>query len=166
MSLVVPRGALVLAAALLAAGCKNVATVAGIATGSASGAATGNPAIGIAVGIGVSAGADFLGAYLARVRAGAEQDVIAETAGRLPVGGEAPWAIHHTIPIGNEHGELRVMDIITTPIALCKEVVFSVITGTGPAAPREHYCVNVCRDPQRWKWATAEPAVARWGMLQ
>jgi hypothetical protein len=166
MNIAPSRAALVLAAVLLAAGCENVATIAGVASGSASGAATGNPAIGFAVGIGVSAGANFLGRYVARVRAGAEQDVIAETAGRLPVGGEAPWAVHHTIPIGNEHGVLRVIDFITTPIAVCKEVVFSVNGGSDPTAARERYGVDVCRDPQGWKWATAEPAVARWGLLQ
>ena len=41
-------------------------------------------------------------------RQGAEQDAIAQAAGELPVGGEAEWKIEHTIPIGNEHGRLRV----------------------------------------------------------
>lgn len=154
--------ALLLAVAILLGGCKDFATIAGIATGSATGAATGNPAIALAVGIGVSAGGNFLAGYIARVRAGAEQDVIAATAGALPVGGSASWAIHHTIPIGNERGDLEVVDLITTPIAVCKRVVFSVKDG----AARELYAVDVCRDPRRWKWATAEPAVPRWGFLQ
>ncbi len=151
--------------AVLLAGCHDISTIAGIASGSATGAATGNPAIGFAVGIGVSAGGNFLVTYISRVRAGAEQDVIAQTAGALPVGGEAPWAIHHTIPIGNEHGDLRVLDVITTPIAVCKDVTFSVIDGHRPTSPRQNYLVSVCRDPKGWKWGTAEPAVSRWGLL-
>lgn len=160
------RGAALLAvAAVLLGGCKDFGTIAGVASGAATGAATGSPAIGIAVGIGVSAGGNFLVRYIARVRAGAEQDVIAETAGALPVGGAAAWAIHHTIPIDNEHGELRVIDAIDTPLALCKEVVFSVDDG-GARGPRSWYAVDVCRDPKGWKWATAEFAVERWGSLQ
>jgi hypothetical protein len=153
-----------LAVSVLLGGCKGVPTIAGIASGSATAAATGSPAIGIAVGIGVSAGGNFLVRYIARVRADAEQDVIAKTAGVLPPGGEGAWAIHHTIPIGNEHGKLWVIDDINTPIAICKEVVFSVIDGAN--APQSWYTVSVCRDPQGWKWSTAEPAVERWGFLQ
>ncbi len=162
-----PRaGAVLLAVGLLLGGCKDFGTIAGVASGSASAAATGNPAVGIAVGIGIGAAGNFLVRYISRVRAGAEQDVIATTAGGLPVGGSAPWAIHHTIPIGNEHGELRVIDLITTPIAVCKAVIFSVADGTGRKAPRHWYQIDVCRDPQGWKWASAEPAVMRWGFLQ
>jgi hypothetical protein len=150
---------------MLLGGCHDLSTITGIAAGSATGAATGNPAVGFAVGVAVSAGADFLSNYYTRVRTGAEQDVIAEAAGVLPVGGEAPWAIHHTIPIGNEHGELRVIDVMTTPIAVCKDVIISVIDGQGPTAPHQDYTVWVCRDPSGWKWATAEPAVSRWGPL-
>ncbi len=159
-------GAVLLAAGLLLGGCKDLGTIAGIASGSASAAATGNPAIGIAVGIGIGATGNFLVRYFSRVRAGAEQDVIATTAGGLPLGGSAPWAIHHTIPIGNEHGDLRVIDLINTPIAVCKTVMFSVADGSGPKAPQRWYQIDVCRDPRGWKWATAEPAVLRWGFLQ
>lgn len=163
IAMVPARGAaLLLVASILLGGCKDFGTIAGIATGSATGAATGNPAIGVAVGIGVSAGGNFLVRYIARVRTGAEQDVIAAAAGGLPVGGRARWAIHHTIPIGNEHGDLEVIDVIATPIAVCKRVVFSAVEGRA----RDLYAVDVCRDPRRWKWATAEPAVSRWGFLQ
>ena len=160
------RGVALLAVtAVVLGGCKDFGTIAGVASGAATGAAAGNVGIGIAVGIGVSAGGNFLVRYIARVRAGAEQDVIAETAGALPVGSEAAWVIHHTIPIGNERGGLRVNDAIDTPLALCKEVVLSVDDG-GAAALRSCYTVDVCRDPKGWKWATAEPAVERWGSLQ
>jgi hypothetical protein len=157
------RGAALLVIAVLLGGCKQLGTIAGIASGSSSAAATGNPAIGFAVGVGVGTATNFLVRYVSRVRAGAEQDVIATTAGALPVGGHAPWAIHHTIPIGNEHGALYVTDEITTPIAVCKEVMFSVADGD---AAQRWYRLFVCRDPKGWKWATAEPAVDRWGLLQ
>jgi len=160
------RVLLLLAVASGLSGCKDLSTVAAIASGSATSAVTGNPAIGVAVGLSVGAGGDFLVRYIARVRAGTEQDLIAETAGRLSVGGEAPWAVHHTIPIGNQHGELAVVDEFTTPIAVCKEVIFSVIAGRSANARRNHYSADVCRDPRGWKWATAEPAVERWGFLQ
>ncbi|HET6196086.1 MAG TPA: hypothetical protein VFE12_10040, partial [Acetobacteraceae bacterium] len=93
------------------------------------------------MGIGVSAGTNFLVGYVTRVRAGAEQDVIAAAAGDLPVGGAAPWAIEHTIPIGNEHGEVRVVDVLTTPVAMCKDVIVSVAgdDDADAAAPRQDY---------------------------
>lgn len=167
MSLGLPRigAAAVLGVGIVVGGCQDFSTIVGVATGSASGAATGNPAVGFAVGVGVAAGANFLVDYIARVRAGAEQDVIAQTAGALPIDGEADWAIYRTIPIGNEHGALRVIEVMTTPIAVCKQIIISVIDGDGPSAPRRSYTASVCRDPQGWQWATAEPAVARWGPL-
>jgi hypothetical protein len=154
-------------AVLLLGGCHDVATIAALASASATGAATGNPAIGLAVGIGVSAGANFLVAYVTRVRAGAEQDVIAEAAGELPAGGAAPWQIEHTIPIGNEHGQVRVVDVLTTPIAVCKDVIISVAGDDADDGSVSHqdYLASICRNAQGWKWATAEPAVARWGAL-
>ncbi len=149
-------------AALLLAGCRDIGTVAGIASGSATGAATGNPGLGLAVGVAVGTATDFVSRYYSRVQAGSEQDVIAETAGLLPVGGEAPWRIRHFIPFGNEQGTLRVVNEMNTAIAECKEVVFSVTDGKAPPA---WYSVDVCRDPKGWKWATAEPAVSRWTVI-
>ncbi len=74
----------------------------------------------------------------------------------------------------------------------CKEIVFSVDPGKpGPVPPasvppasvpstaaqpsptqvgaaqsRAFYTATVCLDGDRWKWASAEPAVERWGGLQ
>jgi hypothetical protein len=31
---------------------------------------------------------------------------------------------------------------------------------------RNFYTVNVCQDGTTWRWASAEPATARWGGLQ
>ena len=157
------RVAVALCGVVLLAGCKEIGAVAGIASGSATGAATGNPGLGIAVGVAVGTASEFVSRYYSRVQDGSEQDVIAGTAGRLPVGGEAPWRIRHFIPFGNEQGTLRVVDEIDTPIAVCKEVVFSVTEGK---APPTYYSVDVCRDPKGWKWATAEPAVSRWTVIK
>ncbi|MBV8457278.1 MAG: hypothetical protein JO122_11760 [Acetobacteraceae bacterium] len=152
-----------LGAVLLLAGCKDIGTFAGIASGSATGAATGNPGLGLAVGVAVGTATDFVSRYYSRVQAGSEQDVIAETAGRLPVGGEAQWRIRHFIPFGNEQGTLRVADEMDTAIAVCKEVVFSVTDGK---LPPPYYTVDICRDPKGWEWASAEPAVPRWTTMK
>jgi len=156
------RTAALLCAPLLLAGCKSIGEVAGIASGAASGAATGNPAIGFAVGVAVGTVGNYASNTWTRVRTGAEQDAIAQAAGAVPVGGEAPWRINHTIPIGNEHGTVRVVDQINTPIAVCRDVVFSVDDGKTPPL----YMIMICRDPKGWKWASAEPAVSRWTTFQ
>ena len=30
----------------------------------------------------------------------------------------------------------------------------------------DFYIATICRDADRWKWASAEPATERWGALQ
>ena len=81
-------------------------------------------------------------------------------------GDRRPWNIRHDIPIGNEHGEVEVTRVIATPIALCKELVFSVDSGSGDELKRAWYSTQACQNGQQWKWALAEPAVERWGSLQ
>jgi hypothetical protein len=56
--------------------------------------------------------------------------------------------------------------VIATPLASCKELVFSVDSGNGADFRREWYATQVCQNGQHWKWALAEPAVERWGSLQ
>jgi len=143
-------------------GCAAVSDVAGLAVGSGAGAATGNPAVGIAVGIGVRAGVDELRRYVFRRRQQGEQDAIAEAAGAAMVGEPRAWQIRHTIPVGNAQGELAVVREYATPLATCREVVFSV-EGGGHASV---FTTSLCLQAARWKWAAAEPAVGRWGVLQ
>jgi hypothetical protein len=131
-----------------------------------AGGATGNPAVGFAVGVAVDAAASAAVRYVGRSRQQAEQDAIAQAAGELRLGEAAPWRIEHDIPIGNEHGELHVVRQIESPLAPCKEIVFSVDDGAGPDATRSWYTASICRQADRWKWASAEPAVERWGFLQ
>jgi len=152
----------VLGAVLLLGGCNSVGTAAGAVAGLASGAGTANPVVGTAVGLGTKAAVDELVIYIGRVRQNAEQEAIAEAAGRLPVGGAATWEIRHTIPIGDEHGTLRVVRAIANPLALCHEIVFTVIAGK----EQTHYVTTECLDGTHWRWALAEPATTRWGFLQ
>jgi hypothetical protein len=84
----------------------------------------------------------------------------------MDVGDRRPWKIRHDIPIGNEHGEVQVTRVIATPIALCKELIFSVDSGSGEDLKRALYTTQACQDGRQWKWALAEPAVERWGSLQ
>lgn len=154
-----------LAAALvlpLLGGCAAVPDVAGLAAGGGAGAATGNPAVGFAIGLGVRAGVDELRKYVVRRRQTGEQDAIADAAGDAPVGEQRAWQIRHTIPVGNARGELAVVREYTTPLATCREVVFTVEEDGRPSL----FTTSLCRQATRWKWAAAEPAVGRWGFLQ
>jgi hypothetical protein len=147
-------------------GCASVARISAVVTGGVAGAATGNPAVGFAVGVATDAAANWGVRYVSRVRQGAEQDAIADVAGQMPMGAEADWKIEHTIPIGNEHGRLRIVRPIETKLATCREIAFSVDTGKGPERKGSWFVGDICQDAQQWKWASAEPAVPRWGYLQ
>ncbi len=151
----------VLALLPLLGGCAVVSDVAGVAAAAGAGSATGNPAVGIAVGIGVRAGVDELRKYVVRRRQAGEQDAIAAVAGAAPLNEPRLWEIRHSIPIGNQRGELAVVREFATPLATCREVVFSVVDDT-----RELFTTTLCRQADRWAWSAAEPAVERWGFLQ
>jgi hypothetical protein len=90
-------------------------------------------------------------------------------AGAMSPGEIRQWQVRHFIPYGNNQGELQVTRVIDTPLASCKEVMFSVIErkAASPAGdvPRSWFSTSVCRQDQAWKWAIAEPAVARWGSM-
>ena len=143
-------------------GCTSTARIAAVVTGGIAGATTGSPAVGFLVGVATDAGANYVVRYVGRARQGAEQDAIAQVAGGLPVGTAADWKIEHTIPVGNERGRLRVVRVIDSPLAACKEIAFSVEDGKD----KSWFTTDVCKQAATWKWASAEPAVARWGFLQ
>jgi hypothetical protein len=155
------RSATLLALMLLTA-CHPGAQLTGIATGSAVGVVTASPAVGYLVGIGTAVAADELFKRIGRSRARAEQDAIATAAAPLSEGDAAPWHIRHTIPIGNERGEVRVVRVIATPLAQCREILFSVDDASRPA---QWYATSICQQADGWHWALAEPAVERWGFL-
>jgi hypothetical protein len=163
---IAPLAIVTIMATGLLAGCSTVPEITGVVTGGALGAATANPAVGFAVAVATDAAATAVVQYYGRATQGAEQDAIAQVAGGLPIGTSADWKIDHFIPIGDEHGHLVVTRVIDSPLATCKEIVFSVDEGA-PKAPKPNwYVTDVCKEADTWKWAAAEPAVPRWGYLQ
>ena len=147
---------------LVLAGCGAIGSVAGGVAAAATGVGSGNPVVGAAVGLGTKAAVDALVQYVSRKRQQGEQDEIVAAVGALPLGGVATWQIRHTIPIGNASGQVQVTRLIDTPLAQCKEVVFTVVDGGN----RGQYATTACQQATRWKWAQAEPATERWGFLQ
>lgn len=151
------------------AGCSTVGGLAGTVAGITTGSFTSNPAIGIAVSVSVKALTDAQVKKLLRSLQQDEQDAIGAMAGAMAPGEIRQWQVRHLIPYGNNQGEIQVTRVIDTPLASCKEVMFSVVERKAeqPAddVPRAWFSANVCRQDQRWKWALAEPAVERWGSL-
>ena len=158
------RRAALLLPLLLLGGCKAAAELSGLAVGGATGAATANPAVGYAVGIGTAVAADELFKWIGRSRTHAEQLAIASAASDLPPGGAAHWRIRHSIPIGNEKGEVWVTRVVDTSLTTCRDIVFSV--AEAPPGLPSWYFSTICHDTDGWDWAMAEPAVPRWGYLQ
>jgi hypothetical protein len=154
------------------AGCGSLLTegtadAAGLAGAGIAGAVTKNAAVGAGIGLGVTALANAGLMYAERRVHAYQQDSIAEAAGPLPEGAVGAWHVSPLVPIEDEaHGEVVVSRVIGGGAFLCKEIVFSVDTGSGTQRDRAFYTATVCRDGERWRWATAEPATARWGALQ
>jgi len=160
-----------LGAAALLAGCSSIGALSGAVVGAASGTASANPAVGIAVGIAVQAGVDESINAVFRYWSRQEQAAIAGLVGSMAVGQRQAWAVRHAIPYGNEQGEVTVVRDYATPLAACREAVFSVEDSGAKTGPAPHFTTTVCRDGGKagggeWQWALAEPAVARWGALQ
>jgi hypothetical protein len=160
------RAAACLLGLCLLSGCKTIPQLTAAVSGGAAGAATGNPAVGFAVGVATDAVANYVVRWYGRVQQGAEQDVIAQLAGGLPLNDKASWQIHHFLPFNDEHGELRVVSVSETQLATCRHVIFSVDEGSRSKPQPAWYATDICKGAQDWKWAAAEPAVARWGYLQ
>jgi hypothetical protein len=161
---------LILAAVL--SGCGSVLTattsdVAGIAGAGVASAVTKSPAAAAGIGLGIAAGASAGLAIVERNVHRAEQDRIAQAAGALPPGVVGHWSVTHRIPIeDDEHGDLVVTRLVGGAGFSCREIVFSVDTMVEKAEKRAFYTTTVCQDGTVWKWASAEPATARWGSLQ
>jgi hypothetical protein len=161
--------AAVLAAAAMLAGCSTVGGLAGAVAGITTGSFTSNPAVGIAVSVSVKALTDAQVKKLLRSLQQDEQDEIAALAGTMTPGEIRQWQVRHVIPYGNNQGDMQVTRVIDTPLASCREVMFTVVDRKAAApsddVPRAWFAANVCRQDSRWKWAIAEPAVERWGSL-
>ncbi len=160
---VAAAGALAVAVATLP-GCGSVGAASGAVAGAATGLVTANPAVGIGVGIAVQAATDEAVNRTMKGFHANQQAAIATVAGSLPVGQAGPWKVRNRLPIDNGEGEVRVTRAYSTPLALCKEFAFSVKDGDRA----DWYMASACSAPQGsgWTWASAEPAVARWGALQ
>lgn len=144
-------------------------TGAGIAGAAIASKVTNNAAVSTGIGLGFVAAAKAGVQYSERVVHTNTQDSIAKAAGPLDVGGVAPWSITHSFPIeDDEHGRVTVSRTISSGALDCKEIVFSVDHDAtkDAAASSAFYVASVCRDGETWKWASAEPATARWGALQ
>jgi hypothetical protein len=153
-------------AAAATSGCASIGAASGAAAGVATGAVTANPAIGIGVGIAVQAATDeAVNRYMKHIHRD-QQDAIAALVGSMPVGASKPWRIKHTLPIDNGHGEVRVIRAFDTALASCKEFAFSLVDGDKPNAKVDWFTASACQQGTVWKWASAEPAVERWGTLQ
>lgn len=154
------------AASLGLAGCQSssIGGAAGAVAGTVTGAATANPVAGYAIGVTVQAAVDATVKYVLREWKNDQQNVMANAAGALPIGQIRQWQITHSLPVGNERGGIQVVRDIKTPLAHCREVLFTVEQDDAPAPA---YTSLICHQPSgQWKWAAAEPAVARWNGLQ
>jgi len=167
------RSSLFLLPLLCLGGCSSLLTQSAGAGGGVGGAAlanalTKNGAITAGAGLGAQAIAITGVQYLEKQVHGAELSAIAGAAGATKLGGVAEWRVVHDIPIeDNQHGEVTVTRMITpAPAFDCKEIIFSVDTTRHHQINRDFYTADVCLDGGQWKWATAEPATARWGALQ
>ena len=166
------RLVLILAAAaassVFVSGCasSSVGAASGAAAGVATGLVTSNPAIGIGVGIAVQAATDEAVKRLMKSLHKDQQDAIAVTAGVSAIGETRPWSVKHTLPVENGHGDVRVLREFSSALAECKEFAFSVADGDGPGVHQDWFLATACRQPSGWRWASAEPAVERWGNLQ
>lgn len=140
---------------------------AGAATAIGLGAVTANPLIAYAAGVGTQAGVTALQKYLSREIHQGEQDNIAQAVGEMQPGQEASWQIRYDLPIGDAHGDVSVTRVIDSPLTICKEAAFTVITSKNPRLVRPVYITTACQQSDgKWKWAQAEPATQRWGALQ
>jgi hypothetical protein len=163
---------LLLLCAVALSGCGSVLSatssdVAGIAGAGVASAVTKSPAAAAGIGLGVAAGANAGLQYVERDVHAVEQDRIAQAAGGLQPGIVGHWDVSHRIPIeDDEHGDLVVTRLIGSADFNCKEIVFSVDTQKKKVDQRAFYTATVCQDGATWKWASAEPATARWGALQ
>ncbi|MEA2740776.1 MAG: hypothetical protein QOH05_4083 [Acetobacteraceae bacterium] len=153
-------------------GCGSLLTastsdIAGIAGAGIANAVSKSPAAATGIGLTVAAAANAGLQVAERDVHRAEQDRIAQAAGPLTPGVIGHWSVTHKIPIeDDEHGDLVVTRLVGAADFNCKEIVFSVDTMEKEVAHRAFYTATVCQDGANWKWASAEPATARWGSLQ
>jgi hypothetical protein len=157
---------------LLSAGCSSILStsageLAGIASAAVAGAVTSNPGVAAGIGLGAQAGARAGVDYAERRIQRETQDRIAHAAGPLTIGEVASWSTDQRAPLaGGEQGRVTVSRVLSLERVECKEIVFSVDYRDEDRPRNAFYVAMVCREGAGWKWASAEPATARWGGLQ
>jgi hypothetical protein len=156
--------ALALAASCLS-GCEILGAVGGAAVGAAAGGATLSSPVAMASALAVEAGIDHATKVAARRGQRAEQDAIAAVAGDMRAGEARPWELKRGVTRRLAHGEVRVTRLIYTPLAVCKELIFSVVEGEGEKEKTSWFTTSACQQGEKWKWAAAEPSAERWGSL-
>jgi len=140
---------------------------AGIAGAAVAQKVTDNAAVTTGIGVGVQAATRSAVQYVQREMHGYTQEVIATAAGKLKEGEVAKWKSVHSIPMEpDEQGRVTVSRLISQGMLECKEIVYSVDSMEESVPRNEYYVASICKDNTRWVWATAEPAVSRWGALQ
>lgn len=143
----------------------DLAGIGGVAISDGLGA-SGVAASGIGLGVRAATRAGLQ--YAQRRVRGAAQDRLAAVAGTLAVGQVATWSTAHALPLEpEEHGRVTVARVISSGPLACNEIVFSVDRQRRDVSQTlGFYTATICRDGDLWRWAAAEPAVARWGNLQ
>jgi hypothetical protein len=163
---VIVTGAMLASSVLLNSGCQSLGTASGAVAGVATGAATSNPAVGFGVGIAVQTAIDETVDRTMRRLHKDQQDAMALLVGEMLLDETRPWRVKNWLPVENGHGQIRVTRVFESALAQCKEFAFSVVDGDKPGADETWYMAAACQTSQGWQWASAEPAVGRWGNLQ
>lgn len=169
------RIAAVVAGALMlvsATGCSSLFSEGAAAGAGVGGAAlaskvTRNPTVAAGIGLGALAAAQAGVKYVEKNYHAEQQDRIASAAGPLSIGRTAKWESRHAIEIEPDaQGRVTVSRQISTGELNCKEIVFSVDEVVEDKPRSDFYTATICEQAGQWKWASAEPATARWGSLQ
>ncbi len=141
--------------------------MAGVSGTAVAGSVTRNATVASAIGLGVLAAGQAGVKAVERDYHGEQQDRIAAIAGALEVGHVGRWESRHHIQIeSDEVGRVTVSRLIGAVDLSCKEIVFTVDEIKDEATTSAFYVATICKDSAKWRWASAEPATARWGSLQ
>jgi hypothetical protein len=157
---------------LTASGCSSLfsegaATGAGIGGAALAAKVTRNPTVAAGIGLGTLAAAQAGVKYVEKNYHEDQQDRIATAAGALAIGKTATWESRHAVEIEPDaRGRVTVSRQISTGELNCKEIVFSVDDVVEDKPHSDFYTATICEQAGHWKWASAEPATARWGSLQ
>jgi hypothetical protein len=146
---------------------ESAATTAGVSGTAIAGSVTRNATVAAGIGFGVLAASQAGVKAIERDFHGDQQDTIAGVAGGLEVGQVGHWESRHRIELEpDEGGRVTVSRLIGAADLRCKEIVFTVDRIKDKATVSSFYVATICKDAAKWRWASAEPATARWGSLQ